>query len=391
MKMDFLEQRTLAVIFDLDGTILDTESLCSNVARQVVAGHGMTLNQDVLKAASGKRPLEAWSDVVRLLDMKVSPQKLLEESEPLMAAQWADAGMLPGAMRILQHLHVHGIPFAVATSTPRATFNAKLSKKSELRDLLKIVVCGDEVENGKPHPDCFLKAAELLGVAASACVVIEDAVSGAESARRAGMRVVLVPSLSDRTGFPDPDPNCKEGVCQMLPSLMAFKPESLGLPPFDDQVHGVTPMDVPLRIKGKVVKGFGRGSKELGIPTANVDSDSLHTSLSEAVTGVYAGWVSIGASPDVYKTALSIGWNPHFGNTQKTCEPWILHNFDAPFYDQEIRLLICGYVRPEDKFTCLQALIDRILMDGEVSQKALDDPKLKHYVGDEFLKPAASE
>lgn len=58
--------------------------------------------------------------------------------------------------------------------------------------------------------------------------------------------------------------------------------------------------------------------------------------------------------PQVYKTALSIGYNPHFNNAHKTCEPWILHSFDKEFYGEEIRLVVCSYLRPEAKFTTLQ-------------------------------------
>ena len=61
----------------------------------------------------------------------------------------------------------------------------------------------------------------------------------------------------------------------MLPSLLDFKPETYSLPPFDDMIHGVVPLEPVWKLKGKVVKGFGRGSKELGIPTANLDAASL--------------------------------------------------------------------------------------------------------------------
>lgn len=64
---------------------------------------------------------------------------------PDTAPRWSDAKLLPGALRLLQHLASHNIPFAIATSTPRATFDKKMSKKPELRALLKHVVCGDEV------------------------------------------------------------------------------------------------------------------------------------------------------------------------------------------------------------------------------------------------------
>ena len=61
----------------------------------------------------------------------------------------------------------------------------------------------------------------------------------------------------------------------MLPSLLDFKPEQYGLPAFEDMISGVVPLEPVWRLKGKVVKGFGRGSKELGIPTANLDAGSL--------------------------------------------------------------------------------------------------------------------
>lgn len=61
----------------------------------------------------------------------------------------------------------------------------------------------------------------------------------------------------------------------MLPSLLDFKPEQYGLPAFEDMISGVVPLEPVWKLKGKVVKGFGRGSKELGIPTANLDAGSL--------------------------------------------------------------------------------------------------------------------
>lgn len=75
----------------------------------------------------------------------------------------------------------------------------------------------------------------------------------------------------------------------------------------------------PIMLQGPVVRGFGRGSRELGIKTANLDADALAGSLADAVTGIFAGWAMVGDDPMVYKTALSVGYNPHFGNTVWGC------------------------------------------------------------------------
>lgn len=171
----------------------------------------------------------------------------------------------------------------------------------------------------------------------------------------------------------------------VLPSLLAMRPEQFGLAPFHDLVHDAVPLDSVIYLKGVVVKGFGRGSKELGIPTANIDSDSLRHTLAEAVTGIYAGWASVQGVEGVHKMVMSIGWNPYFNNKEKTAEPWILHDFNEPFYGREVRLVICGYVRPEANFPSLQALVDRIHTDAVVSKNALDDPLLAKYKEDPFL------
>lgn len=71
----------------------------------------------------------------------------------------------------------------------------------------------------------------------------------------------------------------------------------------------VIPVEPPWQLRGTVVKGFGRGSKELGIPTANLDSASLQSALAEAVTGIYCGWSSIGNSPEVYPMVSAAAWS----------------------------------------------------------------------------------
>ena len=62
--------------------------------------------------------------------------------------------------------------------------------------------------------------------------------------------------------------------------------------------------------------------------------------LAETVTGIYCGWASIGESPEIYQMVMSIGWNPFYKNTEKTAEPWLLHDFAEDFYGKELRLAV---------------------------------------------------
>lgn len=373
------------VIFDLDGTLISTETLLLAIARDVLKPYGKDLTAEAISASLGRRPVDAWQAVVDALDLGscTTAQELFDRSEPLLTHRWHEVSMLPGASRVVKHLWKAGIRLGLATSTSRTTMMKKLANKNDLLEAFdpKLIVCGDDenVAHGKPSPDCYLRVAALAGVSPAECLVFEDAPSGVAAALDAGMSVVVVPSLKEASAFPEPRPDhmVKQRV-EMLPSLLAWNPDSFGLPSFRDVVvdalgsTGVIPLEEPWKIRGTVVAGFGRGSKELGIPTANIDSKSVKESFSEMVTGIYCGWASVGRRRDVYPTVLSIGWNPVFANEEKTCEPWILHNFDEKdFRGEELRLVIAGYVRPESDFPSLQDLIDRIHKDAEVSQRAL--------------------
>jgi beta-phosphoglucomutase-like phosphatase (HAD superfamily) len=80
-----------ALIFDLDGLLLDTESLCLEVGRQVLSRHSATLTKEAAAVALGKRPLDCWSDVAQVLGLQVPAQQLLDESELLLRARWGEA------------------------------------------------------------------------------------------------------------------------------------------------------------------------------------------------------------------------------------------------------------------------------------------------------------
>ena len=107
----------------------------------------------------------------------------------------------------------------------------------------------------------------------------------------------------------------------------------------------------PYRLQGEVVNGFGRGSSELGWPTANLDPAAFESKIDDSEEGVYVGWAQVvdsrsGPSP-VYKSLVSVGWNPAYDNEKKTVEAFICHSFPENFYGAELRLAIVGYMRPQ--------------------------------------------
>ncbi|KJZ78480.1 hypothetical protein HIM_01871 [Hirsutella minnesotensis 3608] len=158
----------------------------------------------------------------------------------------------------------------------------------------------------------------------------------------------------------------------------------------------------PRRMEGKVISGFGRGSKELGIPTANLPVDAAVTPwISDAPSGVYFGYAALAlpdAHPDrpedvapgglaVFPMVMSIGYNPFYKNTVRSAEVHVLHPFAADFYDAHMRLLILGFIREEKDYKSLDALIQDINFDCHVARNSL----ARHAWKPETASPEASK
>lgn len=145
-----------------------------------------------------------------------------------------------------------------------------------------------------------------------------------------------------------------------------------------------TKAGLPHFAKGKIIKGFGRGSKELGIPTANFPEEVVSDLPETIETGVYFGYANVDKGP-IYKMVMSIGWNPFYGNTKKSMETHIMHKFDGDLYDQELRVAILGYIRGEKNFPNLEALIEAINNDIKTADKELDKPEYVAYKNNKFF------
>ncbi|MFF3852471.1 HAD family hydrolase [Micromonospora sp. NPDC002575] len=181
------------MLFDMDGTLVDSEKLWDVALRELAAEYGATLSDAGRKALIGT----SMADAMRILhDDLGQPHR-----DPLVSAAWIDARILelfrtglrwrPGALALLRAVRAAGIPTALVTSSGRPLVEVALDTLG--RDSFDAVVCGDEVGAAKPHPEPYLTAARLLGVPIARCVAIEDSPTGVASALAAGAAVLAVP------------------------------------------------------------------------------------------------------------------------------------------------------------------------------------------------------
>ncbi|KAK6184880.1 hypothetical protein SNE40_007242 [Patella caerulea] len=142
---------------------------------------------------------------------------------------------------------------------------------------------------------------------------------------------------------------------------------------------------LPYFAQGEVVKGFGRGSKELGIPTANFP-DSVVDHLPDSIgCGVYYGWAQVDDG-SVFKMVMSIGWNPYYQNKKKTMETHIIHAFVDDFYGSNLKVVMLGYIRNMKDFSSLDELIQAIESDISEAKDKLDEPSAIMYRDHNFFR-----
>ncbi|XP_063714053.1 riboflavin kinase-like [Symsagittifera roscoffensis] len=131
-------------------------------------------------------------------------------------------------------------------------------------------------------------------------------------------------------------------------------------------------LDHPIFLFGDVVKGFGRGSKQLGIPTANFAESVIKSLPKNFKTGIYFGLAQVPSySQEVFNMVMSCGWNPFYQNEKLSAETHIIHDFPNEFYGVELRVLIAGYIRPEWNFTHVKHLIKAIKDDIAFAEKTI--------------------
>ncbi|KAH8113399.1 riboflavin kinase [Phellopilus nigrolimitatus] len=169
----------------------------------------------------------------------------------------------------------------------------------------------------------------------------------------------------------------------------------------------------PIALRGAVQKGFGRGGKDLGCPTANLPEEALLPLSAATTTGIYYGFAQVlprsdrasdsdsgsssgartlcAADREVHPMAMSLGWNPFYKNERLSAEVHIMHEYKDDFYGNEVRVLVLGYIRPELDYTSREALIDDIETDKKVAIRSLARPTYARYASDSLFDSSNSD
>jgi HAD superfamily hydrolase (TIGR01509 family) len=210
-----------AVVFDMDGVLIDSEPVWERVRRRFVADRGGRWPADAQDRMMGMSTAE-WSAYISAdFGIGLTPQQVAGQVIAAMAAEYSEhLPLLPGAIDAVRTLAGRW-PLAVASSSPRSLIGTVLAA-ADLGSAFAAVVSSEEVPRGKPAPDVYLAAADRLSVSPEACAAIEDSSNGLRSAAAAGFTVIAIP----RPEYP-PAPDALASARLVLSSLTNLTVDTL--------------------------------------------------------------------------------------------------------------------------------------------------------------------
>ncbi len=188
------EHSLQAVVFDLDGLMVNTEELDHQVGQILLERRGRDFSNELKRKMMGLPAALAFQRMIEEHGLEDTPEELQTEGDQLLAALLPNRlQTMPGLADLMDSLEKAGIPKAVATSSPRS-FASTVLNRFHLQARFHFVLTSDDVHRAKPHPDIYWKAAELLGVPSGRMMVLEDSENGCRAAVQAGAWVVAVPA-----------------------------------------------------------------------------------------------------------------------------------------------------------------------------------------------------
>ena len=196
MSEELLGKRHLsAVVFDFDGLVADSEPLQIRAWQEFLARYDARLEDSLIDEMFGLRVKDSARVVQQRLDLPLTPEEVMHGRDEIFLELVAtELPLMTGAIELITWLQID-TPYriALATSGHRRYIDAAL-RVTGLGSSFEVIVTGDDVENGKPHPEIYQSAADGLGIAPEYCLALEDAPHGVRSAKAAGMACLAVPN-----------------------------------------------------------------------------------------------------------------------------------------------------------------------------------------------------
>lgn len=217
----------LSVIWDMDGVLLDSEPIYLEVEDSIASRYGKDV-RTILSKLLGRTAPACAKITVDELQLPLTAEQYLDERNKLLLEKMKSVKILPGVEAIVRHLRNIGVRCAIATSSPFDLLQSKKYGKDDFFALFDALVCGDDVANGKPDPEIFLRAAAAIDAEPSSCVVFEDAPAGCRAARLAGMKCVALPNPHVDIGLYNVE---EPHITVPTANLLDFDVTSLGFPP----------------------------------------------------------------------------------------------------------------------------------------------------------------
>ncbi|MGD8776917.1 MAG: HAD family phosphatase [Syntrophobacterales bacterium] len=185
-------KRLEAVLFDMDGVIVDSEPLWTEAEIQFLARRSLSYSPQLKAVLMGRDSREAVGILIKHYNLGESVDDVIEERNELVAGLFRELLQpIPYALDLVKSVRHSGVKTSMASSSPKRLIELVLDKFS-IAALFDLVLSGDQVARGKPAPDIYLTAARELGVIPDNCLVIEDAPNGVASAKAAGMRCLAI-------------------------------------------------------------------------------------------------------------------------------------------------------------------------------------------------------